>query len=65
MNGEATTNIDSVASHLRQLLAEGREDDVLETVISLLTQMRDQNNVPQLRLMKLLRHQFGWKSERI
>lgn len=61
----AKTDIESVASHLKQLLAEGRNDDVLEMVIGLLTQMRDQNNVLQLRLMKLLRQQFGRKSERI
>lgn len=60
-----TTDIDGVAAHLKQLLAEGRNDDVLELVIGLLTQLRDQNNALQLRLMKLLRQQFGRKSERI
>ncbi|AKU90870.1 hypothetical protein [Vulgatibacter incomptus] len=39
MSSGGRTNIDRVASHLKEVLAEGREGDVFEMVVGLLAQM--------------------------
>jgi transposase len=64
---EAAKSVDikEIVTHLRQLLTEGRTDEALEQVACLLTQMRDQNNALQIRLLKTLRLQFGRKSEKL
>jgi transposase len=65
MSISAKSDIDVLLSALKQLLVEGRVDEALEQVASLLRQMREQNNALQLRLGKLLRLRFGRTSEKV
>lgn len=62
---EKTLDIAGVVSELRELIAQNRSDEALSKVAALLAQMSDQNRELQLRLGKLLKHQFGRRSEKI
>jgi transposase len=60
-----TTDINEVLALLRQMLEQQRQDEALEMMATLLAQLRDQNNELQLRLGKLLKQQYGRKSEKL
>lgn len=63
MTGAA--DIRGVTEHLRTVLASGKVDDALALVESLLTQLRDRNTELELQVMKLKKHQFGRRSEKV
>ncbi len=58
-------DLKSIAEHLRKVIGEGRVEDAVEMVVALLAQLREKNTELELRLGKLLRHQFGRRSEKI
>ena len=55
----------AVIARLRELLAAGRIEEMFEELSSLLAQMSHENMALQLRMMKLLKHSFGRKSEKL
>lgn len=57
--------IAKLADEWRPLLAAGRGDEMLAQVFALITQLSEANKALQLRLMKLLRTQFGRRSEKL
>jgi hypothetical protein len=68
MNAPASTtthDIDGIRQLLVSLLAEGKDADVVELVVALLQQLRQDNVRLQQRLEKLLRERMGRKSEKI
>jgi transposase len=58
-------NIEAVVARLRELAEQGRHEELLQLVLELLVQMRDENSALKLRLAKVLKQQFGRKSERV
>lgn len=50
---------------LEQLAVEGRVDELIELVVTLLAEMRDKNTALAVRLGKALRQLYGRKSEKI
>lgn len=61
----SASDIESVVEHLRKVLADGRVDDALAMIASLLAQLREKNTELELRLAKVLRREFGRSSEKI
>lgn len=60
-----STNLDDLRTQLADMLAEGRSDDVLEIVISLLASMRDKNTALTMEVARLLRQRTGRTSEKV
>jgi transposase len=54
-----------LVARLRELLAQGRTEEMFDELLSLLTQMSQENTKLQLRLMKLLKQTYGRKSEKV
>jgi transposase len=63
--GKKTTDVHGVAALLRTLLAEGQEEQAIELVVGLLTQLVEKNTELELRLRKALRQHFGRTSEKL
>lgn len=63
--GKKTTDVHGVAALLRSLLAEGQDEQVIELVVGLLTQLAQKNAELELRLRKALRQRFGRQSEKL
>lgn len=57
--------LQDVRKHLVQLHAEGRHDEALMQVMSLLVRLFDDNKQLQVRIAALLKAQFGRRSEQI
>jgi transposase len=55
----------ALVARLRELLAQGRIEEMFAELVALLTQMSQQNTELQLRLMKLLKQTYGRKSEKV
>ncbi len=55
----------TVIARLRELLAQGRAEEMFAELVALPTQMSQQNVELQLRLMKLLKQSYGRKSEKM
>ena len=55
----------AMIARLPELLAAGRIEEMFEELSSLLAQMSHENMALQLRMMKLLKHSFGRKSEKL
>ena len=55
----------ALIARLRELLAAGRTEEMFAELTSLLTQMSHENMALQLRMLKLLKHSFGRKSEKL
>ncbi len=55
----------AVIQRLRDLFAQGRVDEMFAELTSLLTQMSHENMALQMRMLKLLKHSFGRKSEKL
>lgn len=60
-----TQDLTQVSEHLRKVIEAGRVDEAIEMVIALLSQLREKNTELELRVAKLLRHQFGRNSEKV
>jgi len=58
-------DIKGITEHLRTVLAAGRVDDAMAMVEAILTQLRDRNAELELQVLKLQRHQFGRRSEKL
>ncbi|QRK10649.1 transposase [Archangium violaceum] len=69
MSGEAPgkkrTDVHGVAALPRGLLAEGQEEQAIELVVGLLTQLVEKNAELELRLLKAMRQRFGRTSEKL
>ena len=63
MTGAA--DIKGITEHLRTVLAAGKVDDAMAMVEAILTQLRDRNAELELQVMRLQRHQFGRRSEKL
>ncbi len=55
----------ALIQRLRDLIAAGRTEEMFAELTSLLTQMSHENTALQLRMLKLLKHSFGRKSEKL
>lgn len=62
---KTTTDVHGVATLLRALLAEGQDEQAIELVVGLLSQLVEKNAELELRLLKALRQQFGRRSEKL
>jgi len=60
-----TSDIDGIRSLLVRLLEEGKDAEVVALVLSILRQLKDDNDRLQVRLAKLLHERFGRRSEKI
>lgn len=60
-----TPDIDGIRSMLIELLAEGREQDVVELVVKLLLQLKQDNDRLNTRVLELLQARNWRKSEKI
>ncbi|WP_200883874.1 transposase, partial [Archangium violaceum] len=63
--GKKKTDVHGVAALLRGLLAEGQEEQAIELVVGLLTQLVEKNAELELRLLKAMRQRFGRQSEKL
>jgi transposase len=63
--GKKTTDVHGVAALLRTLLAEGQDEQAIELVVGLLSQLTEKNAELELRLRKALRQHFGRTSEKL
>jgi hypothetical protein len=63
--GKKTTDVHGVAALLRALLAEGQDEQAIELVVGLLSQLAEKNAELELRLRKALRQHFGRTSEKL
>jgi len=63
--GKKTTDVHGVAVLLRALLAEGQDEQAIELVVGLLSQLAEKNAELELRLRKALRQHFGRTSEKL
>ena len=63
--GKKTTDVHGVAALLRTLLSEGQDEQAIELVVGLLTQLVEKNTELELRLRKALRQHFGRTSEKL
>ena len=62
---ERAVDLASVRATLVELQAQGKDDDVVQVVMSLLTQLCAANRELELRVQHLLRQTFGRKTERV
>jgi len=60
-----TTDINGIRALLVSLLQDGKNDAVVDLVLALLQQLKDDNDRLQARLARLLRDKFGRRSEKI
>jgi transposase len=60
-----SSDIDGIRSLLVSLLEEGKDTEVVELVVSILHQLKNDNARLQLRLAKLLHERLGRRSEKI
>jgi transposase len=60
-----TTSLDDLRTQLAAMLAEGRGDDVLDIVITLVASMRDKNTALAMDVARLLRQRVGRTSEKV
>lgn len=58
-------DLDDVRRKLRELAGDGRVDELIEMVVMLLAQVRDDNTALQARLHAALRALYGRKSEKV
>jgi hypothetical protein len=58
-------DIKGITEHLRKVLTDGRVDEALGMVESLLAQLRARNTELELQMVKLKKHQFGQRSEKV
>lgn len=67
MHAEAPQPLDleQISNHLRSLLAEGRADEALEMMISMISQLHRSNVDLIVKLMKVERERSGKRSERM
>ena len=63
MTGAA--DIKGITEHLRKVLTDGRVDEALGMVETLLAQLRARNTELELQILKLRKHQFGQRSEKV
>src|SRR5688572_14659349 len=63
--GKKTTDVNGVAALLRALLAEGQDEQAIELVVGLLSQLVEKNTELELRLRKAMRQHFGRTSEKL
>ena len=63
--GKKTMDVHGVAALLRALLAEGQDEQAIELVVGLLSQLTEKNAELELRLRKALRQHFGRTSEKL
>jgi transposase len=63
--GKKATDVHGVAALLRSLLAEGQEEQAIELVVGVLSQLVEKNAELELRLRKALRQRFGRTSEKL
>jgi len=59
------TDVEDVRDHLAKMLEQGRSDDALELISSLLQRLKDENLRLAVELLKLMKQQTGRRSERI
>jgi hypothetical protein len=59
------SDIEGIRSLLVRLLEEDKDAEVIELVLSILRQLKDDNDRLQVRLAKLLHERFGRRSEKI
>lgn len=59
------TDIEQIRSVLSTLLADDKKDDALELMLSLVSQLKDDNDRLNARLARLLKDRFGRRSEKI
>ncbi|MEI7445609.1 MAG: hypothetical protein WCK28_12020 [Burkholderiales bacterium] len=57
-------DLDALRALLVSLLAQGQQDDALDLVIELLSQLRDNHDALQVRLQTALRQLYGRRSEK-
>ena len=55
----------ALVARLRELVAQGRTEEMFAELVALLTQMSQKNVELQLRLMKMLKQTYGRKSEKL
>jgi transposase len=58
-------DIQGVTEHLRGVIAEGRIEEALSMVESLIAQLRERNTELELQVQQLRKRQFGQRSEKI
>jgi transposase len=58
-------DIKGITEHLRKVLTDGRVDEALGMLESLLAQLRARNTELELQILKLKKHQFGQRSEKV
>jgi transposase len=58
-------DIKGITEHLRKVIGDGRVDEALGMVETLLAQLRARNAELELQVMKLRKHQFGQRSEKV
>jgi hypothetical protein len=59
------TDIAEIRGMLETLLADDKKDAALELMISLVSQLKDDNDRLNARLARLLAHRFGHRSEKV
>ncbi|QRK14269.1 transposase [Archangium violaceum] len=64
-SGKKRTDVQGVAALLRTLLAEGQDEQAIELVVELLTQLVEKNTELELSLLKAMRQRFGRTSEKL
>ena len=62
---ELPADLRDVRRRLEQFAAESRVDELIDTVIAVLAQMRDSHNELAVRLRKALRELYGRKSQKV
>lgn len=63
--GGHDADLEHVGAKLKELAEQGRVDELVTTVIELLSQVRQQNTALQVRLHNALRQLYGRKSEKV
>lgn len=63
MTGAA--DIKSITEHLRKVLTDGRVDEALGMVETIPAQLRARKTELELQILKLRKHQFGQRSEKV
>jgi len=61
----SAADIKGITEHLRKVLTAGLVDEALGMVESLLAQLRARNTELELQILKLRKHQFGQRSEKV
>jgi transposase len=58
-------DIKGISEHLRKVIGDGRVDEALGMVETILAQLRARNVELELQVLKLRKHQFGQRSEKV